>query len=700
MPIPYEHSPGDPLPLGATVCDEGVNFSIFSVHADLVELLLFDRHDDPEPAQVINLDARDNRTFKYWHVLVHGAVEGLIYGYRVFGPHAPEHGLRFDPDKVLVDPYAKGIVYGEGWCSDTARERGPNTSMAMKSLVVDPSHYDWEGVVPPKIDPRDRVICELRVRGYTKHVSSGVQHPGTFAGLIEKIPYLVDLGVTTVELLPVFQFDETEVRLHNPVTGERLRNFWGYNPLGFFAPHRGYYIEDWSEMRYLTGFRDLVKGLHAAGIEVILDVVYNHTGESNETGPTICFRGIENGVYYILDPHDRSRYANFSGTGNTLNSNHPIVRRMILDSLRYWVDVMHVDGFRFDLAAVMSRDENGDVMHNPPLPWEIESDPVLQHTKLIAEAWDAAGLYQVGDFPGHRWSEWNGRFRDDVRQFVHGGFGLAGAMAARLLGSPDMYEERGHEMQQSINFVTCHDGFTLNDLVSYSERHNLENGEDGRDGHATTHSFNHGVEGPTDDPEIERLRRRQIKNFLAILFLSQGTPMLLAGDEMARTQRGNNNAYCQDNDTSWVDWRRLDQYAEIHRFTKAMIAFRKAHPGLRRRKYLIGWDGRAAVTTRVRWHGVELDQPDWSESSRTLALTLTRAADDVALHIVLNAHDAPLSFAVPPSSSRRRWWRAIDTAQASPADALAPGEEILHHGSRYLVDGRSVVVLLERSRQA
>ncbi len=693
MPFPHAHHPGEPLPLGATLRDDGVNFSLYSERASKVELLFFTHHEDEAPAQVIELDPRDNKTFKYWHVFVEGAGEGLVYGYRVFGPSEPAPGDCFDPDKVLLDPYARGIVYGDRWCSDAATEPGPNVSSAMKSLVVDPSHYDWEGVTPPKIDPRDRVIYELHVRGFTKHPSAQARNPGTFDGVVEKIPYLLDLGVTTVELLPVFQFDETEVRRVNPTTGERLTNFWGYNPLGLFAPHRGYYTEDWSEMRYLTGFRDMVKALHAAGIEVILDVVYNHSGESDETGPTISFRGIENSTYYILDRDDPTRYANYSGTGNTLNSNHPIVRRMILDSLRYWVQVMHVDGFRFDLAAIMSRDEDGNPMKNPPLPWEIESDPALVNTKLIAEAWDAAGLYQVGAFPGLRWSEWNGHFRDDVRRFVHGHHGLAGAVASRILGSPEFYEGRGHLAQQSINFVTCHDGFTLHDLVSYSHRHNLENGEEGRDGHAHCFSDNHGVEGPTDDPEIDRLRRQQMKNHLAILFLSQGTPMLLAGDEMARTQRGNNNAYCQDNEVSWIDWTHLDRYADIHRFTKLLIAFRKSHAGLRRRRFLRGEDGGPTRRTAVKWHGVELDQPDWRPISRTLAFTLCRSDNDDALHVIFNAHTEVLSFALPEPTDGRRWWRAIDTAEPAGRDI---GEDVVVDGSRYDARGRSVVVFVER----
>jgi glycogen operon protein len=673
-----------------------VNFSLFSRNATGVDLLLFDRFDDPEPAQTIQLDRRHNRTFSYWHTFVHGAKEGQLYGYRVHGPFDPQHGHRFDHQKVLVDPYARGIVYRNGEAHVQACRPGPNVASSMKSLVVDPSHFDWQGVERPRIDPSQRVIYEVHVRGMTRHPSSGCEHPGTFRGVIDKIPYLKSLGVTTVELLPVFAFDEYDLPFTNPRTGESLTNYWGYNPIGFFAPHRGYYIEDWGTMRYLTGFREMVRALHRAGIEIFLDVVFNHTGEGAEGGPTLSFRGIENQVYYLSKPDDPGSYANYSGVGNTLNCNHPIVRRLILDSLRYWVDVMRVDGFRFDLASVLARDEKGEPMKDPPLPWEIEADPILQRTQLIAEAWDAGGLYQVGDFPGERWFEWNGKFRDDVRRFLRGDDNLVGTMAARMLGSPDLYEHHGREPHQCVNFVTCHDGFTLNDLVSYENKHNEENGEDGRDGTPVDYSANYGVEGPTDDPEIEALRNRQVKNFLAILFLAQGTPMLLGGDEFRRTQRGNNNAYCQDNEVSWFDWGLLDRHADIHRFTRCLIQFRRAHPGLRRRKYLLGEDAPPEADpeefTRVVWHGTSLRQPDWSPQSRSLAYTLTGSRDDVALHVILHVGTEPRSFMLPSG----RWGVTIDTARPSPHDIVDREVALQRAQGRYEVAGRSVVVLVER----
>lgn len=696
----YRTSAGHHHPLGATVAEEGVNFSLYSRSATKVELLLFERFDQPAPQQVIRLDSRHNRTYGYWHVFVHGIDEGMIYGYRVHGPNAPEQGHRFNPAKLLLDPYARGIVYRDGEAHRDAIGGQDNVATAMKSLVVDMDHFDWQGVERPKIDPCSRVIYEMHVKGFTRHPSSGVAHPGTFDALVERIPYLVELGVTTVELLPVFQFDEYDIDFVNPETGERLRNFWGYDPIGFFSPHRGYYIEQWERMRYLTGFRDLVRELHRAGIEVVLDVVFNHTAEGGENGPTLSFRGIENSVYYLTEPGRPGTYANYSGVGNTLNCNHPMVRRLILDCLRYWANDMKVDGFRFDLASILSRDESGQPMKNPPLPWEIEADPSLQHTLLIAEAWDAGGLYQVGGFPGERWSEWNGKFRDDVRRFLRGEEGLVGSMASRMLGSPDLYEEHGREPHQCVNFVTCHDGFTINDLVSYERKHNEANGENGRDGSDHEHSANYGVEGPSTDPEIEALRHRQIKNFLALLFLAQGTPMLLAGDEIRRTQRGNNNAYCQDNEISWIDWTLLERYADVHRFTRHMIAFRRAHRGLRRSKYLLGVeappDADPPGYTRVHWHGTALDRPDWGEHSRTLAYTLTRSPESHALHIIINAWEHTLRFAVPRPEAGLHWYRAIDTSRSSPQDIADPGTEARLSSHDVDVPGRTVVVLVER----
>ena len=508
-----------------------------------MELLFFDNRTTAGPSRVIPIDPAANRTYHYWHVFVPGVEPGQIYGYRVQGASTPSKGMRFDPTKVLLDPYGRGVVVPWNYNRDSARQVVDNAATAMKSVVVDPPAYDWEGDTRLGHPWSRTIIYEMHVRGFTRHPSSGVSDEkcGTYAGLIEKIPYLRQLGITAVELLPVFQFDAQDCP-----TG--LVNYWGYSPVSFFAPHQAYSSRR-DRLGPMDEFRDMVKALHRAGIEVILDVVFNHTAEGDHNGPTLCFRGLDNSTYYILE-HDRSRYANYSGTGNTLNANHPIVRRMILDSLRHWVKEMHVDGFRFDLASILSRDASGQVMPNPPVLWDIESDPALAGTKLIAEAWDAAGLYQVGSFIGDSWKEWNGRFRDDVRSFLRGEECSVGRFADRLLGSPEIYGHEEREPEQSINFVTSHDGFTLNDLVSYNEKHNEANGENNRDGANDNRSWNCGVEGPTDDPAVEKLRNRQAKSFLTITMLWLGVPMVPMGDEMRRSQHGNNNAYCQGNKTS------------------------------------------------------------------------------------------------------------------------------------------------------
>jgi isoamylase len=690
---PYKTAFGEPYPLGATISQEGVNFSLFSQHATAVQLLLFDSFSDSAPRQVIRLHPVLNKTFHYWHVFVEGLRPGQLYAYRLDGPCDVHQGFRYNQNKVLIDPYSRGVVYGRNWRRDRACDASDNCESAMKSLVVDTGAYDWEGAQSPNFHLSDCVIYEMHVRGFTRHPSSRVSYPGTFSGLIEKIPYLKELGINCVELMPIHQFDSTESATTHPETGERLTNYWGYNSICFFAPHRGYYIADWEKMEYLTGFRDLVKALHKAEIEIILDVVFNHTSEADETGPTICMRGIDNSVYYMLDPKDRSRYMNYTGVGNTVNCNHPAVRRMILECLRYWVAVMRVDGFRFDLASILSRDELGRPMQNPPLLWEIESDPVLHKAKIFAEAWDAAGLYQVGGFPGERWAEWNGRYRDDVRKFIRGDSGMAGAVASRIAGSADLYQDLARAPYQSINFVTCHDGFTLNDLVSYNQKHNLANGEGGRDGLNDNLSFNYGVEGPTNDQAIDSLRLRQIKNFAAFLLLSQGTPMLLSGDEFRRTQWGNNNAYCQDNETSWLDWTLLEKHYELFRFFKLMIKFRKSHPVLRRRQYYWG-EKDSYGRPEIAWHGVKLNQPDWGYDSHSFAFTLSGFETDVDIHVMISAYTERLRFEVPSSPIDGRWLRAIDTSLVSPDDIADHGQEAPINEATYELAPRSIAVLI------
>jgi glycogen operon protein len=682
--------PGKSFPLGATVTPEGVNFSVYSKSSVAAELLLFDRADDPRPARVIALDAGENRTFHFWHVFVPDLRPGQLYGYRAHGPSDPQRGHRFDSDKVLLDPYGRAVAVPAGYSRVAASRPGDNAATAMKSVIVDPTSYDWEGDAPLKRSFTRTVIYEMHLGGFTRHPSSGIaaELRGTYAGLIAKIPYLQDLGITAVELLPVFQFDEREAP-------QGLTNYWGYNPVSFFAPHCGYSSRQ-DPQGVLDEFRDMVKALHQAGIEVILDVVYNHTAESDHNGPTLCLRGLENSIYYTLE-EGGARYANYSGTGNTLNANQSIVRRLILDSLRYWVEEMHVDGFRFDLASILSRDEEGRPLANPPVIWDIETDPVLAGTKVIAEAWDAAGLYQVGTFVGDRWKEWNGQFRDDVRSFLRGDNATVSKLAARFLASPDLYGHEEREPEQSINFVTCHDGFTLNDVVSYERKHNEANREGNRDGHDQNLSRNYGVEGPTDDPEIDRLRVRQIKNFFTITLLALGVPMLLMGDEVRRSQRGNNNAYCQDNEISWFDWTLLDKHADLHRFVKHLIRFRLGLSIYR--------EGRDLSLVRLLrqsglcWHGVELDWPDWSYHSHSLAFSLQGRRG--RFHLMLNAYWQPLEFELPPppADPAGTWQRVIDTYLESPQDFCPRAEAPVVETSTYEVQSRSVVLLIAANGQ-
>jgi glycogen operon protein len=682
------HRPGLSFPLGADLALGGANFSVFSKHATAAQLLLFDNVDDPEPSRVIDLDPRVNRTYHYWHAFVPGFTAAQLYGYRLAGPLDPVRGLRFDPNKLLLDPYGKCVARPARRSREAARTPGNNVATALKSVVVDSSAYDWEGDRPLGRPFAKTIIYEMHCGGFTRHPSSGVapSKRGTYAGLVEKIPYLQDLGITAVELLPIFAFDE-----HDGPPG--LGNYWGYQPLSFFAPHDGYSSRS-TPLGAVDEFRDMVKALHRAGIEIIMDVVYNHTTEGNENGPTICFRGLANDTYYIL-PEDKSRYADYTGCGNTLNANESIVRRLILDSLRYWVGEMHVDGFRFDLASILSRDENGRPMASPPILWDIESDPILANVKLIAEAWDAAGLYQVGHFVGDSWKEWNGRFRDDVRAFLKGDNGTARGMACRLTGSPDIYEREEREPEQSINFITCHDGFTLNDLVSYDAKHNETNGEENRDGANDNLSWNCGVEGPSDEPEVERLRNRQIKNFLTMTLLATGTPMLLMGDEVRRSQGGNNNAYCQNNETSWFDWALVERHSDIHRFVKSLIALR-----LNRELPTERLDMTLAELLRrqpFQWHGVKLNAPDWSSESHTLVATVSLLDQPILLHLIINAYWAALEFEVPPRPQpHQAWRRCVDTSCDPPEDISDWANARNLSGSTCVVQPRSVVILLAK----
>ncbi len=699
---------GHPFPLGTLVGRGGVNFSVFSRNATGVTLVLHYPGDE-EPLIEFPLDPRFNKTGDIWHAFILGLNPGIEYGYRVDGPPDPAlHLHRFDPAIVLLDPRAKALTGGEAWgdrsashCATANAARRPRRSL----LVND--EYDWEYDQPLNIPLAASVICELHVRGFTQHPSAGVSHRGTFAGLVEKIPYLRELGVTAVELLPVNEFEENDTGRVNPLTGERLLNYWGYHSLSFFAP-KASYAADHTHGTQVTEFKSMVKALHRAGIEVILDVVFNHTAEGDARGETTSLRGFDNAVYYLLD-RATGAYANYSGCGNTLNCNHPVVRDLILDSLRYWVTEMHVDGFRFDLASILGRGQDGSVLSNPPLLERIAGDPVLSSTKIIAEAWDAAGLYQVGTFPAWgRWAEWNGKFRDDVRRYIRGEPGMVSILAARLMGSPDIYRESGRETYHSINFVTAHDGFTLADLVAFDAKRNTANGEDDRDGTNENLSWNCGHEGLDNVPaDVATLRHRQARNFLAALLLSRGVPMLLAGDERGRTQGGNNNAYCQDNPTSWIDWNTTTDEGLL-RFVRLLIRLRARHPGvlfdrLRPRSRSRG-DAPDGLT--VIWHGVRPHDPDWSEASRSIALQIAvsftpgaTAAEETPppcpdLYCVFSSFWEPLTFRLPAPITGNAWCRVVDTSCESPEDIVEPGcETPLPDQQHYLVNPRTVVVL-------
>jgi isoamylase len=652
-------SRGRPLPLGAVPISDGVNFALFCRHGTTVSLVILPETGGTTPTAEFPLDAKQHRTGDHWHIRVHGLPEVFCYGWRVDGPNGPLD--RYDPKRILIDPAATMLSGGERWAA-TCESDPERTSR--RSLFRRTGEYDWRDDTPPLTPIEDTVIYELHVRGFTCDRSSKVAQPGTFAALVEKIPYLKWLGITAVELLPVHEFDECDCPFVNPESGEKLTNFWGYNTIAFAAP-KAAFAATAAEHNQVREFRDMVRAFHDAGIEVYLDVVFNHTGEGTDSGRTFSFRGLDNAIYYMLD--GKGQYRNYSGCGNTVNCNHSVVRNLLMDCLRYWCGSMHVDGFRFDLASILGRDKNGDVLAHPPVLEEISEDGVLASAKLIAEPWDASGLYQVGRFPfGKRWSEWNGQYRDDVRSFWKGE-GQAGPLATRLCGSMDLYSENDRSPLHSVNFVTCHDGFTLNDLVSYDRKHNLANGEQNRDGSNDNRSWNSGVEGPSDDPAIIALRQRRAKNMMATLLLSQGVPMLLAGDEFLRTQGGNNNAWCQDNAISWVDWSLAESNADFLRFTRELIHLRKRHPSLRRRTFFRGDTGKRSD---IVWHGLQPHKPQFD--SRTLVFAIDGSLADRGVDcdwlIAAHAGDTGVTLTLPKSPSGQPWRCVVDTAAASPAD--------------------------------
>ncbi len=705
---------GSPQPLGVELVGDGANFAVFSRHATQVWLELYEadgqansiepppseaKQDQGLPARVIELTDPRHHTGDVWHVWVRGVRTGWKYTYRVAGPYVPKEGLRFDARRVLLDPFTTSID-GHPWSFDAALStadpddtdglpEGDNAG-DMPKCVITQAHFRWRGDLPP-VPWTDTVIYETHVRGATIHPSSGVDHPGTYRGLIEKLPYFVDLGITALELMPVQEFNERTVLAHNPQTGEPLRNYWGYDPVAFVAPE-GSYCSRGRDGHQMQEFLEMVDAYHREGIEIIVDLVLNHTAEGGASGPTFSLRGFDNVIYYILDQNDLSAYKDYTGTGNTLNANHPIVRRFIMDVLRTWVIEMRIDGVRFDLASVLGRDQHGNLLSNPPLLESIAEDPVLRDIKIIAEAWDTGGAYQVGSFSERRWAEWNGRFRDDVRRFWRGDQGMRGTFASRICGSEDLYQKAGKGPQNSVNFITSHDGFTLNDLVSYARKHNEANGENNLDGLDENYSANYGVEGPTDDPQIEDVRRHQIKNLLLTLFISRGVPMLLGGDEFRRTEQGNNNAYCQDNEISWVDWTLKDRHDEIYRFTRGMMAFRRDHPVLRADVFYAPDD--------IRWYRPDGDPPDWNDPrEKTLGChILGDGASSPALYLMFNPGTASAAFVLPQLPDGCRWCRAVDTDLRMPDDLLDPGDEvILDRQAAYEVQSRSSVILIARN---
>lgn len=683
---------GRPLPMGATVVPGGINFAVFSHHATNCVLVLYDKG-QPQPFVEIAFPDEFRVGDIFAMIVFNLNPENIEYGYRMHGPYAPHEGHRFNLDTVLLDPYAKQIGGYEIWGDPNDRDQEYRFR-----AQISYDDYDWGNDRAPQIPIEDLIIYEMHVRAFTADSSSGVKYPGTYAGIREKIPYLKELGVNCIELMPIFEFDEMEYGQTNPVTGEKLKNFWGYSTVGFFAPKAGYAATGRYGLQ-VDELKTLVKDLHANGIEIILDVVFNHTAEGNELGPTISFRGIDNKTYYLLAPD--GHYMNFSGTGNTTNCNNPVVRNMVLDCLRYWVAEYHIDGFRFDLASILGRDQKGQPLSNPPLLESLAYDPVLARSKLIAEAWDAGGLYQVGTFPAYgRWTEWNGKYRDTIRRFMKGDSGIIWDVSERLQGSPDLYSERG--AAASVNFITAHDGFTLNDLFSYNEKHNSANGENNRDGSNDNYSWNCGIEGPTDDVSVNALRRKLIKNSIATLMVSRGIPMILMGDELGRTKQGNNNTYCQDNGLNWVHWDLLESHKDLFEFFRCCIEFRQAHPVLRSKEHFKNRDYVGSGYADISWHSERAWYVDWSLPEPILAFLLDGkharggTVQDDSIYVALNMHWEPHKFEIP-WLPEKEYWHLFTNTGAVEAPIYHPGTEPrLRNQHEIEIQPRSMVVLVGR----
>jgi glycogen operon protein len=680
---------GRAVPYGASLVPGGINFSVYAGEARAVSVVLF-RIGEQQPMVELPIPA-EFRIGRVWSMTVFDVdYEDIEYGYRVTGPATPGISDRYDHTKILSDPYAKVTMGREVWAKPPDLQ---DPYQYRSRLAFD--DFDWEGDHPLRLASEDLVIYETHLRGFTRDPSSGVTNPGTYAGMVEKIGYLKNLGINCVELLPIFEFDEFGNSRRDPESGELLLNFWGYNTVSFFSPKAGYAATGRYGMQ-CDELKHLVRELHRAGIEVILDVVFNHTAEGNEYGPTISLRGLDNATYYIMTPD--GYYYNFSGTGNTVNSNNPVVRDFIVSCLRFWATEYHIDGFRFDLAAIMDRDEHGVPMENPPLLESLAHDPILRDCKLIAEAWDAGGLYEVGSFPNYqRWSEWNGKYRDTVRKFLKGEEGTVGELATRMAGSPDLYKHRGS--RASVNFVTCHDGFTLMDLFSYNEKHNEKNGENNNDGANDNNSWNCGVEGPAEDESVKQLRNRQLKNAMLVLLTSRGIPMILAGDEVGRSQGGNNNVYCHDDELSWFDWSLTESNAELLQFVRRVISFRQDHPVLRGMHHPSSVDPLECLHPEVSWHGVRAWEPDWSSTGRVLGVMwcghhIDNGSPDY-VYLAANSHWEGHEVELPTLEEGWSWRLFADTSKSSPFDACEPGYETeVPNTDRYPVGPRSVVAFV------
>ncbi len=694
-------SAGRPLETGTMVTAKGVYFSVYSRNATAIFLELFSTPDAEKPAHTIELTSEKNRTGDMWHVFVEGLKPGALYLYRADGPNDISKGFRFNKNQYLFDPFAKAFTDGSVF-RYLKPGRQWDLSKAPKCVVVDDDDYDWGDDHPLRIPLERSIIYEMHVKGFTASPTSNVCEPGTYKGVTEKIPYLQSLGISAVELLPIMEFDEYENMNINPRTGSPLKNYWGYSTIGFFAP-KTKYSSDKTPGGAVREFKDMIKAFHNAGIEVILDVVFNHTAEGNEKGITLNFRGFDNSIFYHLTNSNKQYYQNYTGCGNSINANHPVVQNFILNCLRYWVIKMHVDGFRFDLATELTRDENGFVSTSTPLTRRIAEDPVLSNTKIIAEPWDADGGYQIGNFPGGRWCEWNDHYRDGIRKFIRGDEHTSTEAATRISGSSDLYSLSGRGPIHSINYIDAHDGFTLNDLVTYNFKHNDDNGEENRDGSDNNLSYNYGCEGPVINPKIESKRIRQIKNFFTALLVSQGVPMFAAGDETRRTQNGNNNAYCQDNEESWLNWDNVENNATLYEFVQTLITMRAKHSVFHRRNFFGGNStSRFNNPPDISWFDSNAMVPDWEKLSRFLAFRLGGRAtglkeEDNDFYIAMNMDIHDMTLTIPGASAGNKWFRLVDTSIENRKAALLSSQaEELQNQKHYVILANSILVLISK----